>query len=166
MHWPCAPQSLSPTSTCQSQLGVYTVLFSHWYVTAEKSSSRGKLAICQSCSRHVAGWNRGNWCCHTACIILQMMSLLVISVESICNLAMLLWASFVRNITDIDYIESTSIYFSNLVKHGCSIQLKNKMKNCAFNIPAFTEGCCCVVVLILDTNANAYITRWFKYDRD
>ena len=44
------------------------------------------------------------------------------------------------------------------VKHGCSIQPKNEMKNFAFNMPAFTEGCYCVLFCFLDANANAYST--------
>jgi len=103
MHWPFVPFShYRQTRTCQSQLGVYIVLFPLCYVTAGKSTSRGKLAACQSSSRHVAGWNRGKWRCCTTSIILQMMSLFVIFARSICSLATFLWAFFVRNITHMD----------------------------------------------------------------
>jgi hypothetical protein len=129
MHWPCTPHSLSPTRTCQSQLRVYIVIFPQCYVIAEKSTSRGELAICQPSRRHVAGWKRGNWYCRAASKIQQMMSLLVIFVESICNFAVLLWVSCVWNITDMDCTKSTSIYLNNLIKRRCPIQPKNKMKN-------------------------------------
>jgi len=87
-----------------------------------------------------------------------MMSLLVIFAETICSLATFLWAFFVRNITDMDYTKSTSIYFNNVTKHGCSIQIKNKMKNFALIGLLFTEGCYCVLFSFLDTDANAYST--------
>jgi hypothetical protein len=53
------PQSLSPTRTRKSQHSVYRVLFSLCYVTAEETTSRGKLAICQPASGHVSSWDGG-----------------------------------------------------------------------------------------------------------
>jgi len=57
----------------------------------------------------------------------------------------------------MDYTKSTSIYFNNVIKHGCSIQLKNKMKNFALiGLLLLKDATVCCFVF-LDTDANAYI---------